>query len=75
MSDDQYDGLMEALISLRDATASGFARVDHDMQVLRHDMNRRFDLVDDRFDEVDRRFDRLESRVGGIEGHLGLPTP
>ena len=70
-----YDGLMEAILSLQQATAEGLDRVRTDFRTelgreigsLRSDMNKRFDRVDDRVDHVDRRFHRLEHRVARFE--------
>ena len=87
---DDYSGkdLMAAILDLRDATASGFARADAKTDQLRDDMNRRFDRVDERFDDVyarfdsmderfdqmDVRFDRLEGRVAALEPHGQRPA-
>jgi len=82
MNDDTSAELMAAILNVQEAMLFGFERADKKHDELRHDMNRRFDLllddidgrfarVDQRFDRMDERFDRLEGRVATIEprGH------
>ena len=74
MSDDQYAGIMEAMLTFHQATAEKFDRIDARFegidarfQRLIEDMNRRFDRVDDRFDRMDARFDAFEGRTVQLE--------
>lgn len=72
MKDYSSGDLMAAILSLQEATAAGFARndarfesleakLDSNIDSLRHDMNRRFDSVDRRFDLLTRRVEAIES--------------
>jgi hypothetical protein len=67
MNDYTSADLMAAILSLHDATASGFAKADLKTDRLRDDMNRRFD-------HMDGRFDRLEGRVAALEPHDHSPA-
>jgi hypothetical protein len=67
MNDYTSADLTAAILSLRDATASGFAKADLKTDRLRDDMNRRFDLVDDRFDRTDARLDRMDARFDRMD--------
>ena len=54
------NAILEAILTLREATEMGFARVEA-----------RFDGVDARFEGIDARFERVESRLGALETRLG----
>ncbi len=60
---------MDAVLELRDAVSSGFARVEGEIRALdgrledlRNDIARHFSIVDSRFDRMDEWFDRFEAR-------------
>ena len=73
MNDYMSGDLMAAIISLKDATAAGFAKADARIDALDAKFDVKIDALDTkierlrydmnrRFDAVDERFDRLERR-------------
>jgi hypothetical protein len=67
MSSDEYNGLMEAILSLQAATAGGFARVRSE---LRSELRSEIGSLRG---EMMRRFDRVESRLGALESKRKRP--
>jgi len=69
MNDDTSAELMAAILNVQEAMLFGFERADKKHDELRHDMNRRFDLllddIDGRFARVDQRFDLLLDDIDG----------
>ncbi len=61
------DDALAAVTTLQDATALSFTRVDSNIETLRTDMNKRFELVDKRFDLVDNRFDEVNQRFDLVD--------
>ena len=62
---DLRDGLGERIDSLDSGLSevrSDIKRLDHGFEMLRYDMNRRFDSVDLRFDVFEKRLGLLEQR-------------
>jgi hypothetical protein len=72
MNDYSSGDLMAAILTLQEATAAGFTRLEAkiDSKADAVVMNRRFDRIDERFDRMDERFDRLERRLETIEPPL-----
>jgi hypothetical protein len=62
MSTEEYNGLMEAILSLQAATADGFTRVDRELGSLRGEMMRRFDRVDVRLTALEPKRKRPQDR-------------
>jgi hypothetical protein len=75
MDDYTKGDLMAAILNLRDAMMFGFERHDKYFDVLRRDINRRFDRVDDRFDRMDERFDRMDERFDRLEDRVAAIEP
>lgn len=73
--------VMDAVLELRNAVSTGFARVDSAfakvedeiraldarLEDFRNDFNRRFILVYDKFDKIDERFDRIDARFDQMD--------
>jgi len=52
----------EELKHQRELMRQGFAQVDQHLELLRADMNQRFEQVDKRFEQVDKRFEQVDKR-------------
>ncbi len=64
MSTEEYNGLLEAIVTLQTATAEGFARVDREIGSLRTELRSEIGSLRG---EMMRRFDRVESRLTALE--------
>jgi len=74
MNDYTTAELMAAILNVHEAMGFGFSRVDErfaeqdkKIELLRNDMNHRFDRMDE-------RFDRLEGRVAALEPNDHSPA-
>jgi hypothetical protein len=67
MSTEEYNGLLEAILSLQTATAEGFARVDREIGSLRGEIGSVRSEVGSLRGEMMRRFDRVETRLTALE--------
>jgi hypothetical protein len=68
MSTEEYNGLLEAILTLQTATAEGFARVDREIGSLRTELRSELrSEIGSLRGEMMRRFDRVESRLTALE--------
>jgi phage shock protein A len=67
------DEVMGALLTLQEATANGFTRVERTLDehsAILNRQERRLDSIDRRLDRMDSRFDAMDSRFDAFERHL-----